>query len=264
MVVASPIAQYVAIRTGRYFDGFPNSLMGVLAYVRQLYLDLAWHQKAMTIYSGHVNGLKRPPYDHYLEGLAESPRLLLPASQSQQIDRMIAFGNELKQPYVLYGLPEGFARIDELRKANIPVMVSLKWPVRPPGADPVNVPDYRTLMMRDQAPSVPGLLAKAGVRFGFFSDGLATAGDLRQALKKSLDAGLKREDAIRALTLNTAEIYGVADRLGSVDRGKIANLVVTKGDAFDDKTPIEYVFVDGQEFQPRTEPGTAPSKGGVQ
>ncbi|MGA8026908.1 MAG: amidohydrolase family protein, partial [Bryobacteraceae bacterium] len=58
---------------------------------------------------------------------------------------------------------------------------------------------------------------------------------------------------IRALTLNVAEIYGVSDRLGSIDKGKIANLVVMRGDAFDEKTTIEYVFVDGREFQPSKE-----------
>ena len=53
-------------------------------------------------------------------------------------------------------------------------------------------------------------------------------------MKKAIDAGLSREDALRALTLSAAEIYGVADRLGSIEKGKIANLVVTKGDLFDD------------------------------
>ena len=49
-------------------------------------------------------------------------------------------------------------------------------------------------------------------------------------MKKAIDNGLSREDAIRALTLSPAEIYGVADRLGSIEKGKIANLVVTKGE----------------------------------
>jgi imidazolonepropionase-like amidohydrolase len=94
------------------------------------------------------------------------------------------------------------------------------------------------------------MLAKAGVKFGFYSDGVDTAPDLKKDLKKALDAGLSRADAVRALTLNVAEIYGVSDRLGSIDKGKIANLVVTKGDAFDDKTTVEYVFIDGRQFQP--------------
>ncbi len=62
--------------------------------------------------------------------------------------------------------------------------------------------------------------------------------------------------------MNAAEIYGVADRLGSIEKGKIANLVVLKGEAFDDKSTIEYVFVDGKEFQPSKETQQGPPKGG--
>jgi imidazolonepropionase-like amidohydrolase len=138
--------------------------------------------------------------------------------------------------------------------------VSLKWPVKPKEQDPTDVPDYRELVMRDRAPAVPGMLAKAQVKFGFYSDGVDTAPDLKKAVKKALDAGLSRADAIRALTLNVAEIYGLSDRLGSIEKGKIANLVVTKGDAFDHKTSVVYVFIDGTEFKPTKEAQQGPEK----
>jgi hypothetical protein len=250
MVVASPIGQYIALRTRGFAAGFPNSLMGVIAYVRQTYLDLDWYKRANVVYAAHVSGNKRPGYDHYLEALGNSPRVLLPATEAQQIDRMLSFGVELKQPFIIYGLHEAYRRIDELSRSKTPVFVSLKWPAAPKDGDPANVPDYRTLVMRDQAPGVPGLLARAGVSFGFYDDGVDKTADLKKAVRKAIDAGLAQADAIRALTLNVAEIYGVADRMGSIEKGKIANLVVTRGDAFADKTKIEYVFVDGQQFKP--------------
>ncbi len=230
--------------------GFPASLMGNIAYVRQLYLDLDQYKEAQKMYASHPNGNRRPEYDHDLEGLAESPRVLLPADEAQQIDRILNFGHELKVPFVLYGLHEAYKRVDELKQANVPLLISLKWPERPREGDPTDVPNYRQLVMIDQAPAVPGMLAKADVKFAFYSDGVSTAPELKRAVKKAIDAGLSRADAIRALTLNVAEIYGVADRVGSIDKGKIANLVVTKGDAFDDKATVEYVFVDGTEFEP--------------
>ena len=55
------------------------------------------------------------------------------------------------------------------------------------------------------------------------------------------------------MTLTPAEIYGVADRLGSIEKGKIANLIVTKGDFFDDQTKVKYIFVDGKKFDPAPE-----------
>jgi hypothetical protein len=262
MVVAQPVGEQINLRTGGFRSGFPGSLMGVISYVRQLYLDLDQYEQAKAIYAAHVSGTPRPEYDHYLEGLAEAPRILLPADQSQQIDRIVAFAGELKKPAVLYGLHEAFLRIDELKQANLPVLINLHWPERARDSDPADVASLRELELRANAPGVPGLLAKAGVRFAFYSEGSDAATDIKRQVKKAIDAGLSRADAIRALTLSAAEIYGVSDRLGSVDKGKIANLVVTKGDAFEDKTTVEYVFVDGKLFKPSKVPPAAPAGGG--
>ncbi len=263
MVVIQPIGQQIAFRQGGFGrTGFPGSLMGNISYVRQLFLDLDQYEQAKQIYASNPNAGKRPEYDHALEGLAESPRLLLPADESQQIDRMLNFAPELKKPFILYGLHEAYERLDELKHAKAPLLVSLKWPERPKDGDPNEVQSFRELTMRDRAPSVPGMLAKAGVPFAFYTDGVDSAGDLKKALKKAVDAGLSRGDAIRALTLNAAEIYGVADRLGTVEKGKIANLVVMKGDAFEEKTTVEYVFVDGQQFQPSKDQQQGPAPGG--
>jgi len=68
-------------------------------------------------------------------------------------------------------------------------------------------------------------------------------------VKKSIDAGLAPDATLRAFTLSAAEIFGVADRLGSIENGKIANLVVTDGDLFEEKTKIKMVFVDGRRFE---------------
>jgi hypothetical protein len=265
MVVFEPLGQAVAFRSGGFGGGgrggFPGSLMGNISYVRQLYLDLGQYQQAKQIYSANPVGVKRPGYDHALEGLAESPRVLLPADREQQIDRILAFGPELKTPFLVYGLHEAYLRVDELKKANVPLLVSLKWPEAPRDANPADVPSFRDLTMRDKAPAVPGMLAKAGVKFAFYSDGVDSAAELKRALKKAVDGGLPRADAIRALTLNVAEIYGVSDRVGSIDKGKIANLVLTKGEAFDDKTTVEYVFVDGKKFVPSKEMQQGPANG---
>jgi imidazolonepropionase-like amidohydrolase len=254
MIVAEPIAQQISItRTAGFGRAFPSALMGYLSYVRQMFLDLGQYQEAKSLYAANPVGQRRPEYDHTLEGLAESPRLLLPAVESQQIERMLQFAPELRKPYLLYGLHEGFKDVDLLKKANVPLLVSLKWPEKPANADPANVPNYRDLVLREQAPTVPGMLAKAGVKFAFYSDGVDSAADLKKALKKAIDAGLTRADAVRALTLTPAEYYGVADRTGSIAKGKIANLVIMKGEAFDDKTTVEYVFVDGIQFKPSKE-----------
>ena len=72
-----------------------------------------------------------------------------------------------------------------------------------------------------------------------------------------MKAGLAPEAAVRALTINAAKIAGVADRLGSLEAGKIANVIVTDGDLFGDKTTVKHVFIDGRLMKLDPPPTTA-------
>jgi hypothetical protein len=117
----------------------------------------------------------------------------------------------------------------------------------------------RVLRFRDRAPSSPAALQKAGVKFAFYFEGIGAPKDALKNAMKAVDAGLAADAALRAFTLNAAEILGVGDRLGSIEPGKIANLVVTDGDPFNEKTKVKMTFVDGHRYDVR-EPGrpTAP------
>src|SRR5262249_37896475 len=137
------------------------------------------------------------------------------------------------------------------------VLVDLKWPERPRDADPDQPETLRVLEMRDQAASTPGLLAKAGVKFALYAGALDRPSDVGRAVKKAIDAGLSPAAAIRSMTLTPAEIYGVSDRLGSIEAGKIANLVVTKGELFQERPDVKLVLIDGVKFEPTPEPQAA-------
>jgi imidazolonepropionase-like amidohydrolase len=178
---------------------------------------------------------------------------MMPAPTLIQFERMARLAGEIKVPVVFYGVIEGWRMVDQLKKAGTPVILNVKWPVRERDSDPDDEPSLRTLELRDKAPTSPVALAAAGVKFAVSSDGQDAPREVIRSLKKSIDLGLKKEDALRALTLTPAEIYGVADRLGSIQRGKIANLLVTDGDLFDDKTKVTMIFVDGVKYLPVAE-----------
>ncbi len=255
MVVAGSAGQYVTFQTTPGFGGgFPNSLMGVMAYIRQVYLDAGHYRLAKQFYAAHPRGTPRPEYDRALEGVLESSRVLLPATRRVDVDRLLRFANELHIEALLYGLPEGYRSADLLKSANATALVSLKWPEKSKDSNPDEPDSIRVLQLRDHAPSTPAVLARSGVKFALYSGGIDKRADLFRAVKRAIDAGLAAEDAVRAMTLTPAEIYGVADRLGSIEKGKIANLVVTKGDLFAEKTEVKYVFVDGVKFEPVEEP----------
>jgi imidazolonepropionase-like amidohydrolase len=259
MVVASPAGQYVTL-SSHGFGTYPGSLMGVIAYIRQVSFDADRYKLELQAYSSHPTGQKRPNYDRAVEGLLESPRLLLPADDAKQLDRMLRFAAELKRPAVLYGGHEGYKVADLMAKSSVPLLVSLKWPEKSKDADPDQEESFRTLELRDRAPSSPAALEKAGAHFAFYSGG-TSAKDMRKAVKKAIDAGLTESAAVRALTLSAAEIYGVADRVGSIEPGKIANLLVVKGNLFDEKAKIQYVFIDGVKYEPA--PEAPPARGGA-
>ncbi|MGC9950903.1 MAG: amidohydrolase family protein [Bryobacteraceae bacterium] len=262
MVVASPTGQYVTLST-HGFGAYPGSLMGVLAYIRQVSFDADRYKLEMQAYLGHPVGQRRPNYDRAVEGLLESPRLLLPAEDAKQLDRMIRFAAELKRPAVLYGGHEAYKIADRVAKSGVPLLINLKWPEKSKDADPDQEESFRTLELRDRAPSSPAALEKAGARFAFYTGGTA-AKDVRKALRRAVDAGLTEAAAVRALTLSAAEIYGVADRVGSIEPGKIANLLVVKGSLFDEKAKIQYEFIDGVKYEPVPEtppPGDREGRG---
>ncbi len=261
MVVSAPAGQFVTLSTSGAFGRFPGSLMGTIAYIRQIYLDAGQYKAAKTIYAKNPRGIGRPAYDRALEGVIESPRILLPAERAVEITRMIRLGQELRQPFVLYGAHEAYRAADVIRQAGVPVLVNLKWPERNREADPDEIESTRVLDLRDKAPGTPAELAKAGVLFAFYTGTVTTPREVMRAVKRAIDAGLKQEDAVRAMTLNPARIYGVADRMGSIERGKIANLVITNGDLFQDKTEVKYVFVDGEKFEPVPEPQPVTPRG---
>ncbi len=257
MVVASPVGQYISLAGGRGFGGgFPTSLMGVIAYIRQIYLDADHYKLVKDAYAKDPRGMERPEYDRALEGVLASPRILLPAARLVEEDRMLRFAAELKQPTIIYGGREAYrdGAADLFKKYNTPVLISLKWPTLAQDADADNMPSMRTLEDIDKSPSAPAVLKKAGVKFAFYSDGMDAPRDIQRAVKKAIDAGLSREDALRAMTLSPAEIYGIDNRVGSIEKGKIANLVITRGDIFDDRTRVEMIFVDGRQYKPEAAP----------
>jgi len=166
----------------------------------------------------------------------------------------------LKLNAVLYGGHEAHRVAALLKKSGVPVLVSLRWPERSRDADHEQVESLRVLEFREMAPSTPAALAREGVRFAFYADGLWSQRELVRAVRRALEAGLSQADAVRAFTLSAAEIYGVADRLGSIEKGKIANLIVTDGELFQEKTRVKYVFIDGRKYEPL--PEAPPEEGG--
>jgi hypothetical protein len=241
--------------------------MGQVSYVRQVFIDAQWYAEAQKAYDAQPKGNQRPTYDR-TEGviahvLASKELVLWPGNTEIDIMRALKFGPTIGARWALTGAQEGYAIANEIAVAKVPVLINVNWPAAGQagggggrgggggfggGGDQGDT--LRTLRFRDRAPSTPAKLNAAGVKFAFASEGTGAPKDVLRNVAKSIAAGLPADAALRALTLGAAEILGVADRVGSIEPGKIANLVVTDGDIFADATKVKWIFVDGKMYAP--------------
>jgi hypothetical protein len=184
-------------------------------------------------------------------------------TSESEIRRAIHLAEEFNLKFILSGAIEGYKVADILREKRIPLLVSVNFPERPRDADPEADEPLRVLRLRAEAPQNPARLHQAGVKFAFHSGGLSNARDYIRNVARAIRAGLPEDVAVRALTIHAAEILGVAEQLGSIEVGKIANLVVTNGNLFDERTRIVHLFIDGRQIELRPSeperPSTPPS-----
>lgn len=254
MVVATPVAMRINLQDrSRTYTGYPGSSMGVLAYLKQFYYDAVHYRDVWADYDADPAGKRRPEWDISLEPVrtqfAEGWPALFPANSRSDVGRAVRTTNEMGVRPILYGAQGAYAAADLLAEHGIPALVDLDWPEPARDGDPEAEPTLEQLRLYDRAPTTPGVLAAEGVKFAFYSGGLDGPGDVLPAVRRAVAQGLSEEDAVRALTLSPAEIFGVDDRLGSIDEGKIANLVVASTDLLDEDVRVEAVFVDGELFE---------------
>ena len=152
MVVVPDAGQYVTLASTGFTGGYPGSLMGVFAYIRQIYIDADYYQMVKAAYAKDPHSVARPAYDRALEGVIESPRVLFPVNRRMDIDRMLRFSAELKLNPVLYGPVEGYRSADLLKGSGVPVLLNLKWPEKGKDGDPEDADTMRALEIRAHAP----------------------------------------------------------------------------------------------------------------
>ncbi len=162
--------------------------------------------------------------------------VLMSADRAVDIRAALDFAQEQRLTPIIMGAREALAVADRLKQMNVPVVFT----------------HVRTLPGREDDPfdvnfAAPGQLAAAGVRFAISSgDGGAEVRDLPHIAGMAAAYGLSPEDALKAVTLWPAQIFGVGDRFGSLEVGKSANLVVTTGDLLEARTDTRYLFIDGR------------------
>jgi len=165
--------------------------------------------------------------------------LLLNVDQASDIEAVLRLARETNVKVIVAGGAESWEVADKLAAANVPVIVGAM----------INIPQsFSTLGSRQETPA---LLQRAGVKMVLIGTGSGEEGfnvrNLKYDAGVAVAYGLKWDDALRAITLTAAEVLGVANRVGSLQPGRDANIVVWSGDPFEFTTRVEHVLIRGRE-----------------
>ncbi len=199
-----------------------------------------WLEKARH-YAKAVQANPSTPRDRELEALVPLVRGemlgLMRADTARDIRNAVEFAKKENLKVAIVGGRDAVEAAGVLQKENVPVILGSVY----------SLPSRRDDAY-DSRYAVPARLAEAGVRFALTSPSPSDTRNLPFEAGMSVAYGLSREAALKAITIRPAEILGVADRLGSIEQGKVADLVVTDGDLLEIRTQVKNVFIAGKNI----------------
>lgn len=265
-LLRADVAHLVSLEHGGWNDPayrknpiYPGSLMGAVALVRQTLRDAQWAHDARQRYAKNPTGLERPQTNLSWDALASAlpqagaaPVWLLTKDVLGSL-RCAALAQEFELNAVLVGNGEEYRYLDEVARSGHSIVLPVAFPGAPQFEDEDEALDVQLDVLRhwDQAPANPARLHEAKVPFAFTSHGLEKRAEFRTRVGKAIEAGLPQDAALAAVTTTPAGLLGIGDQLGSLEEGKIANITVTDGDLFAEKTRVLAVWVDGERHAVR-------------
>lgn len=234
---------------------FPSTRMGMAAQLRQTFLDAQDYAQHWADYEKKKSEAAAKPDDKdkdkdkktptapkrdlkleallpYLQG--KKP-VVLAAEEANDLQTAVSLAHEFNLKFVLDHISQSQSVLDYVARLKVPVIVG------PIYEDPKPYERY------DAVYSLPAQLYKRGVKIVFASFDAHNVRNLPYQAGYATAFGLPYDEALKAITLNAAETWGVADQLGSLDAGKTANVVVANGDPLDVRTDVKQVFIAGQE-----------------
>jgi hypothetical protein len=268
LAIRSTAGQQIAFGTRR--GGYPSTGIGSVAFVRQSILDAQYELALDKAFTAGTSS-ERPSYDPLRRSLMpmvanQSPAWFV-ASTERELARVSDIAREMGlRNWIVVGAQEGWRAIPALKASGAPVVVSLNWPsvtavtgrvfeTTTPSSGVANDATANNNIRGNAA-----ALTRAGIPVVLSSFGGESGATFRDRIRLSIEAGLSHDDALRAATVAPAALLGIAGAVGTIEAGKLANLVVVNGDdLFAAGAAIQHVFVEGRLYSMAA---AAPARGG--
>ena len=212
--------------------GYPTTRMGEIAQLRQAFLDAEEYDRQLKGGKATKRDLKLEALLPYLRG--ERP-VIVGASEGSDVKTIMRLAQEFHLQVILNHVTHAQGILDEVAAYKVPVIVGPIYDF------PKETERY------DAVYKVPAELQRRGVKIAFASYDSQFTRNLPYAAGYAVAFGLPYEEALKAITINPAEMLGLGDQLGSLETGKLGNVVVANGDPLDVKTDVKHVFIAGQE-----------------
>ena len=241
-LIKEKASAHYSFSKGTSTQSYPNSMMGMIALLRQTYLDAQWY-KNKPVTEGLNLSLQAWNDNQSLPQIFE-------ANDKWNDLRADRIGDEFGVQYIIKGGGNEYQRIKEMKATNATFIISLNFPQAMDVEDPN---DARFVSLTDMkhwemAPTNPAALEKAGIPFCLTTADLRDAKQFAANLRQAFQYGLSEATAFNALTKVPATVLGVYDKVGSLDAGKLANFLITSGPVFDDKTAIVQNWIEGKKY----------------
>jgi imidazolonepropionase-like amidohydrolase len=253
-VIRPDVFQHIVFETNPSDErAYPGSLMGVIASVRQTFLDARHYALDHADYQKHPQDRKRPEFNPSLEALASAAdrkmRVAFEPGSALMADRAAQVSRELGLDCCLVSCGQEWRRPDLAKATGATFIVPVDLPALPKLPDEGDWEQVRLDQLRawDWAPENPALLRQQGCELALTTYGLIDPKKFRPNLRLALDRGLPETEALAALTTVPARLCGVESQLGTIEAGKLANLTVVEGPSyFDPAAKVREVWIDGR------------------
>ena len=254
-VLRPDLAQAMGFQRSFQLGGaYPNSAMGTIALMKQTFMDADWYMRAWGAYEASGRAFLPPETSAALAALEDAVRgdqpIVFETGSEEEYLRAHKLAAEYGVDAWYRGSGQEYRILDVLRGRTDPLIIPLSFPDAPNVNDPESALNASLADLRDWylAPTSPAQLAGAGVRFAITSDGLSSLNEFLPNLRIAVARGLSTVDALAALTTTPAEWLGLENTHGTIQEGKVANLVVSEGDLFTEEATVRDVWVHGQAY----------------
>ena len=254
-VLRPDLAQAMGFQRSFQLGGaYPNSPMGTIALMKQTFMDADWYVRAWGAYEASGRAFLPPETSAALAALEDAVRgdqpIVFETGSEEEYLRAHKLAAEYGVDAWYRGSGQEYRILDVLRGRTDPLIIPLSFPDAPNVNDPESALNASLADLRDWylAPTSPAQLAGAGVRFAITSDGLSSLNEFLPNLRIAVARGLSTVDALAALTTTPAEWLGLENTPGTIQEGKVANLVVSEGDLFTEEATVRDVWVHGQAY----------------